>query len=182
MLVLTTMFVGVSQSLPKTSSIKMVDYWLVFNLLIPFVEVLIHTYEVGCFVHCANPKLFLLRRQGHIMRRRDRGQSPRPLRNCGREGRVNILPKKRAYQHIIEHRGACLNCEIFTPAGRTRPSPPWKLGPRNLLILRHTTTLSPSARMFRSEIELNYVIAGCPCEIMTDTENAFEIALFATFH
>ena len=45
MLVLTTMFVGVSQSLPKTSSIKMVDYWLVFNLLIPFVEVLIHTYE-----------------------------------------------------------------------------------------------------------------------------------------
>lgn len=46
MLVLTTMFVGVSQSLPKTSSIKMVDYWLVFNLLIPFVEVLIHTYEV----------------------------------------------------------------------------------------------------------------------------------------
>lgn len=39
------MFVGVSQSLPKTSSIKMVDYWLVFNLLIPFIEVLIHTYE-----------------------------------------------------------------------------------------------------------------------------------------
>ena len=40
------MFVGVSQSLPKTSYIKMVDIWLVFNLLIPFVEVLIHTYEV----------------------------------------------------------------------------------------------------------------------------------------
>ena len=46
MLVLTTMFVSVSQSLPKTSYIKMVDIWLVFNLLIPFVEVLIHTYEV----------------------------------------------------------------------------------------------------------------------------------------
>ena len=44
-MVLTTMFVGVSQSLPKTSSIKMVDYWLVFNLMIPFIEVLIHTYE-----------------------------------------------------------------------------------------------------------------------------------------
>lgn len=51
MLVLTTMFVGVSTSLPKTSSIKMVDYWLVFNLLIPFVEVLIHTYEVGCYFY-----------------------------------------------------------------------------------------------------------------------------------
>ncbi len=46
MLVLTTMFVGVSQTLPLTSTIKMVDIWLVFNLLIPFVEVLIHSYKV----------------------------------------------------------------------------------------------------------------------------------------
>ena len=46
LLVLTTMFVGVGQNLPKTSSIKMVDYWMVFNLLIPFLEVLIHTYQV----------------------------------------------------------------------------------------------------------------------------------------
>ena len=51
MLVLTTMFVGVSQSLPKTSYIKMVDVWLVFNLLIPFVEVLIHTYEVNICIN-----------------------------------------------------------------------------------------------------------------------------------
>ena len=46
MLVLTTMFVGLSQTLPKTSYIKMVDIWLIFNLLIPFVEVLIHVFEV----------------------------------------------------------------------------------------------------------------------------------------
>lgn len=46
MLVLTTMFVGLSQTLPKTSYIKMVDIWLIFNLLIPFVEVLIHILEV----------------------------------------------------------------------------------------------------------------------------------------
>ena len=46
MLVLTTMFVGVSQTLPHTSTIKMVDVWLVFNLLIPFIEVLIHSYKV----------------------------------------------------------------------------------------------------------------------------------------
>ena len=46
MLVLTTMFVGLSQTLPKTSYIKMVDIWLIFNLLIPFLEVLIHVYEV----------------------------------------------------------------------------------------------------------------------------------------
>ena len=46
MLVLTTMFVGISQTLPHTSTIKMVDVWLVFNLLIPFIEVLIHSYKV----------------------------------------------------------------------------------------------------------------------------------------
>ena len=55
MLVLTTMFVSVSNELPKTSYMKMVDYWLVFNLFIPFVEVLLHVYMVRemiwwCFV------------------------------------------------------------------------------------------------------------------------------------
>ena len=46
MLVLTTMFVSVSNELPKTSYMKMVDYWLVFNLFIPFAEVLLHVYMV----------------------------------------------------------------------------------------------------------------------------------------
>ena len=44
MLVLVTMFISVSSSLPKTSYIKMIDYWLLFTLLLPFVEVLLHTY------------------------------------------------------------------------------------------------------------------------------------------
>ena len=44
MLVLTTMFINVSNSLPKTSYMKMVDDWLLFNLLYPFIVVLIHTY------------------------------------------------------------------------------------------------------------------------------------------
>ena len=44
MLVLVTMFISVSSSLPKTSYIKMVDYWLIFTLLLPFVEVILHTY------------------------------------------------------------------------------------------------------------------------------------------
>ena len=43
MLVLTTIFIDVSNSLPKTSYIKMVDIWLLFNLLLPFMVVLIHT-------------------------------------------------------------------------------------------------------------------------------------------
>ena len=38
------MFISVSQNLPKTSYIKMVDIWLIFNLLLPFLEVLLHTY------------------------------------------------------------------------------------------------------------------------------------------
>ena len=44
MLVLTTMFISVSTSLPTTSYIKMVDIWLIFNLLIPFFVVLLHTF------------------------------------------------------------------------------------------------------------------------------------------
>ena len=37
--VLATMFVSVSDNLPKTSYIKMVDIWLVTTLCIPFIEV-----------------------------------------------------------------------------------------------------------------------------------------------
>ena len=44
MLVLTTMFINVSNSLPKTSYMKMVDAWLLFNLMYPFTVVLLHTY------------------------------------------------------------------------------------------------------------------------------------------
>ena len=44
MLVLVTLFISVSDSLPKTSYIKMVDFWLIFNLTLPFAEVLLHTY------------------------------------------------------------------------------------------------------------------------------------------
>ena len=44
MLVLTTMFINVSNNLPKTSYVKMVDVWLIFNLLLPFIEVLVHTF------------------------------------------------------------------------------------------------------------------------------------------
>ena len=42
MLVLATMFIAVSENLPKTSYIKMVDIWLIFNLIIPFFEVTQH--------------------------------------------------------------------------------------------------------------------------------------------
>lgn len=47
MLVLVTMFISVSEGLPKTSYIKMIDIWLVFVLLIPFFEVL-SFYSCSC--------------------------------------------------------------------------------------------------------------------------------------
>ena len=46
MLVLTTMFISVSNALPQTSYVKMIDLWLLFNLVLPFSEVLLHTYKV----------------------------------------------------------------------------------------------------------------------------------------
>ena len=38
------MFINVSNNLPKTSYVKMIDIWLIFNLLLPFIEVLVHAY------------------------------------------------------------------------------------------------------------------------------------------
>ena len=44
MLVIVTLFVSVSENLPATSYMKMMDIWLLFNLLVPFNLILIHTY------------------------------------------------------------------------------------------------------------------------------------------
>ena len=44
LLVLVTLFISVSQSLPQTAYVKMVDIWLIFSQIVPFVEVLIHTW------------------------------------------------------------------------------------------------------------------------------------------
>ena len=33
-----------SDNLPNTSYIKMVDIWMLFNLVLPFIEVILHTY------------------------------------------------------------------------------------------------------------------------------------------
>ena len=44
MLVLTTMFLSVSNNLPKTAYVKMIDVWLMFNLFKPFLDIIIQTY------------------------------------------------------------------------------------------------------------------------------------------
>ena len=43
MLVLVTLFIGVSDSLPKTAYIKMIEVYLMFTMFIPFIEVLLVT-------------------------------------------------------------------------------------------------------------------------------------------
>ena len=43
MIVLLCSFLGLSQSVPVTSYIKMVDIWMLFTMTIPFLEVVYHT-------------------------------------------------------------------------------------------------------------------------------------------
>ena len=38
------MFLGVSGELPTTSYVKMVEVWLLFTLMVPFISVLLHIY------------------------------------------------------------------------------------------------------------------------------------------
>ena len=40
---LTTFFISISDKLPKTSYVKMIDLWLITNLLIPFIEIILQT-------------------------------------------------------------------------------------------------------------------------------------------
>ena len=35
---------GTSQALPTTSYIKLVDIWMIFTMVIPFIEVVVHSY------------------------------------------------------------------------------------------------------------------------------------------
>ena len=39
-------FISVSDSLPDTSYVKMIDIWLLFNLIIPFVEVKLFNVKI----------------------------------------------------------------------------------------------------------------------------------------
>ncbi len=43
-LVLTTLYIGIINSLPRTAYIKLIDVWLITNMLVPFLEVMLHTF------------------------------------------------------------------------------------------------------------------------------------------
>ena len=44
MMVLSALYISVSNNLPSTSSIKMVEVWLLFSFLYPFVIILLQTW------------------------------------------------------------------------------------------------------------------------------------------
>ena len=44
MFVMTTLFVSVMEKLPQTSYVRMVDVWLIFGQLLPFIEVVLITF------------------------------------------------------------------------------------------------------------------------------------------
>ena len=43
LLVLTTLFISISDSLPRTSYVKAVDIWLITNLMVPFLEIILQS-------------------------------------------------------------------------------------------------------------------------------------------
>ena len=49
MLVMTTIFTSKIEELPPTSDMKMIDIWLIFCLIVPFLEVILRT-----FIECMN--------------------------------------------------------------------------------------------------------------------------------
>ena len=60
MMVLTSVYLSVSTSLPSTSNIKPVEVWLLFNLAYPFLVILVNVVIQVEILKCfANEKYFL---------------------------------------------------------------------------------------------------------------------------
>ena len=57
MLVMTTIFTSKIEELPPTSDMKMIDIWLIFCLVVPFLEVILRTAIecVNCSCHICEP-------------------------------------------------------------------------------------------------------------------------------
>merc|ERR1739841_473000 len=58
MLVMTTIFTSKIEELPPTSDMKMIDIWLIFCLVVPFLEVVLRTAIecMHCSCHVCEPK------------------------------------------------------------------------------------------------------------------------------
>jgi len=58
MLVMTTIFTSKIEELPPTSDMKMIDIWLIFCLVVPFLEVVLRTAieSINCDCHICEPR------------------------------------------------------------------------------------------------------------------------------
>ena len=58
MLVMTTIFISKMEGLPPTSDMKMIDIWLIFCLVVPFLEVILRTACecMNCSCHICEPE------------------------------------------------------------------------------------------------------------------------------
>ena len=58
MLVMTTIFTSKIEELPPTSDTKMIDIWLIFCLVVPFLEIILRTAIecINCSCHICEPK------------------------------------------------------------------------------------------------------------------------------
>merc|ERR1712055_666301 len=58
MLVMTTIFTSKIEELPPTSDMKMIDIWLIFCLIVPFLEVILRTSIecINCSCQICEPK------------------------------------------------------------------------------------------------------------------------------
>ena len=65
MLVIASLFVSTSASLPQTSYMKMIDLWMLFCFLLPFFEVILHTLVeyFGDYEHKKQQQLLLQQQQ-----------------------------------------------------------------------------------------------------------------------
>ena len=59
LLVLTTLFISISDTLPRTSYVKAIDVWLITNLLIPFFEIILQSFINFWYKHyeCDDTKI-----------------------------------------------------------------------------------------------------------------------------
>ena len=48
MFVMTTLFVSVMEKLPQTSYVRLVDIWLIYGQVLPFIQVVLATYMDFC--------------------------------------------------------------------------------------------------------------------------------------
>ena len=82
-------FVGISQSLPTTSYIKMVDIFMIFTMVFPFVEVCLHAtkqvllnHEAKHECHARGEKQARQARQLCVLYSGKRMHKVKPLTNC----------------------------------------------------------------------------------------------------